>query len=529
MTAVNGTATVDPGTTLTTSGSQGTTSLTFSYDASSKTYTVKTSAHESSFGDSADRAASGTNAFQVYDFKATSGTATETLNLYHGTLDRLSETKRVSVGMWYSVDGNQLKYEIFLFGFPSASGEIPTTGKAQFAAAVYGIYSETSKEPYVFQEDATALLDFDRGVFTIEGKGTNDTSLYTGTGRGTVTAFRASGQLSSTGNLSGTFSYENASGVMAGPLHGNFFGPGAEEFGGTFASAGMSGQMIAGGFLGVKTGAPQSNISLSDFVTDQHYFLPRAEFFNQRHHSGGGTGYGSVSLGNSGFQQSVDGTYWVSGYNANEGQFGAADKVSGGDPSFITYARTIGDIDYGLKLYDGPVDGVRLTYVNFAEYFQVVHVDTIDGINRSFFPFGIETLNGVLAGLTGTGTYKGIAYGAATNTDGSRRIDVTGTSQFDFDFANLSLTGWLELAGTDLDDSSSIDFGRFDLAQTVAYRRNAIAGDLLHGGTDVGDIQLRFYGPTGEEIGGAFGIGDAYGMPGTLNYTIGGATIGKRD
>ena len=135
-------------------------------------------------------------------------------------------------------------------GSLSPAGNIPSVGSAVFSGGANGYLIDGSKYSYVINALMTANVDFaGRQVAfsttqtSIVGKSGGTTSLIPGL------------------NLSGTMSYSSGSNRMTGSVSsvsgmsgsiiGNFYGPSANEIGGTFGlTQSTSGNSLVGGFGG---------------------------------------------------------------------------------------------------------------------------------------------------------------------------------------------------------------------------------------------------------------------------------------
>ncbi len=60
------------------------------------------------------------------------------------------------------------------------------------------------------------------------------------------------------------------------------------------------------------------------------------------------------------------------------------------------------------------------------------------------------------------------------------------------------------MKGTGLSGAGNLDFGVFDFAGKLAAFTASTQVSLTQAGVNVGELTTRFYGPTGEEIGGPF-------------------------
>ena len=104
-------------------------------------------------------------------------------------------------------------------------------------------------------------------------------------------------------------------------------------------------------------------------------------------------------------------------------------------------------------------------------------------------------------------------YGGGANGNTGARYGVTGTSALDINFDSQALTGSLALFGTGANGAADVDFGSFEFGGPLGTT-GLLAFDLFRGETPTGQLEARFYGPTGEELAGPFGVTIAPGNPG---------------
>lgn len=199
--------------------------VTFSYDAVSGTYTVKGNGSTASFGQGdqiSDTAYSDT-------FSKTAGATTDSIKLYGNARSDTQGTAPVvlsytSYGIWTHSDSATAltSKTYFLYGQATGAGNMPTTGTAsyQMTASAHAFDAGVSGVGEATRVTGSATLNANFGTGTI------DTVLkfgatYTGTGKISADQF------------AGTFS-SNDPAFMGGKFNGGFFGPGAKEAGYTF-------------------------------------------------------------------------------------------------------------------------------------------------------------------------------------------------------------------------------------------------------------------------------------------------------
>lgn len=500
--------------------------VVIAYDAGSDSYTLtEDSGRTATFSPADEIELTDTSQRR---FQVSNGSKSDFLTLAHVGYGSGLETDSVALGFWQSnlVSGTvqDTKFDVFVYGFPSTFANVPVTGSANFRTDVFGFTSQVGFEPISFQGSGATVFDFLRGTFEMDTT-VSENFLFTEGGTGGALWFRAAGNISSSANsFDGTFIYDGSQTTITGLLNGAFFGEEAEEAGGTFVGDDGLGNSVVGGFTAGLPKEVDQNLSVYELQFDETFFTG-ASTFERRTYKDGTAGFSYAGLtSNSQFSyRASDNSYRVAGVAESEGLFSPADLVTAPDAPFEVYRKSGDLIDYELTLYQ-PANGgqVELTYSGFGAYRRLYEDAAQLNTNEQWFMFGIDTLEGVLDARTGSATYNGIARGSAGSADGRRDLAVNGTSQFVIDFLTQGYSGWLRLEGTDNDDGSLVDFGQIDLAAGNGYNRNAFTTALKRSGSDVGEIQLRFYGPTGEELAGVFGL--------TVDgFSVAGATAAKRD
>ncbi len=133
-------------------------------------------------------------------------------------------------------------------GAATEMGGVPTTGSATYGGRSAGVLHNTAGRIFDTRSDVTVVVDFvNRDVnFATSGTSLND--------RGAELPLIDGAPF----DLTGTLEYEAGSnrfmgtvttvGGMTGPADGVFYGPAAEEIGGTFATRGTGVESYIGGF-----------------------------------------------------------------------------------------------------------------------------------------------------------------------------------------------------------------------------------------------------------------------------------------
>jgi hypothetical protein len=207
--------------------------LTIRYDAANQSYTVSRSGATVSFTAS-DRAAASDSGMDVYQRQ--SGTVTDELRLSGnvrtgGPSGAPVELTYLSYGMWLRRDsqtGDQRR-DYLLFGFPTATGDMPRSGVASYRTTVSG-----------------NLLRINPGGSAVQGEIGGTATLSANFADGTVSTSLSIGRFitgESLGNYQGSAmisanqfsgSFTGGPYLVQGDFAGGFFGPGAREAGYAF-------------------------------------------------------------------------------------------------------------------------------------------------------------------------------------------------------------------------------------------------------------------------------------------------------
>ncbi|WP_206245250.1 HupA family protein [Novosphingobium terrae] len=143
--------------------------------------------------------------------------------------------------------------DVAVFGMPTPTSAIPRTGSATYALDLMGTYLGTG----------TGSVNFGSGSYNFSGNITQMASYNGGDGISHTSAsgtFQSTGTLASAGNgFSGAVNLTVGSNSYSGPIGGLFFGPAAQELGGTFVASsttsgasGAAANPVVGAILGHK-------------------------------------------------------------------------------------------------------------------------------------------------------------------------------------------------------------------------------------------------------------------------------------
>ena len=498
------------------SGTQRPNALSVSYDATNHSYTVTADSRTQTFGQGDAQ----TNTANETIYSRTSGSDRDYLTLVKVPYTGTTATRYVGLGYWQhnvvSSTRQDMDFYIFTYGLTTAAAAIPRTGTAGFSTDVFGAVSTPGQEPRSFAGRGDFSIDFGAGVFATHSY-LNERTLVTDQGvSGGGIEFTGAGQLSSSdGSFTGNALYQGWFGSAAGALNGRFYGPGAEELGASFSGSNAAGMTVVGGFTGQRDASvTPKNLTLTNMTQPQLFY---AQFGN-----------GLVSQLN--WQNAETFTFSPPTSDMYGGQFTINDKVAG-KANFTTYRKSFSSSydtqNVTLELYKpGSANTeLALTYATFAHWSTSVPFGTGRSPVDLYAAYGLETPNGLLAAKTGTGHYTGVVYGTGSQFSTGGRWDVKGSSIFDVNFGAQTYTGSLSMAGTSTTGGANVDFGSFDAAGRLTM--TGVTGSITRGGTEVGAISPRFYGPDGQEIAAPFNINVPAGSAGA-GIAIMGVTAAKR-
>lgn len=499
------------------SGEKRPNTLSVRYDAPSRSYTVTADGRTQTFSQA--EVQSSTDAQTVYT--RTAGSERDYLTLVKVPYTGPTATRYVGLGYWQhnvvASTRQDMDFYVFTYGLPTAFGAIPRTGTAGFSTDVFGAASAPGQEPRSFTGRGDFSVDFGAGIFATHSFLTERTLA---TNQGVVGGgieFTGAGQLSSTdGGFAGNALYEGWFGSAAGTLNGRFYGPNAEELGASFSGANAAGMTVTGGFTGQRdAGVKPQNLTLTNLTQPQLFY----------------TQFGNGLVGQLNWQNAETFTFSPPTSDLYGGQFTVNDKVAGTNANFTTYRKSFSSNfdtqNVTLELYKPGAGNTELalTYATFAHWAASVPFGTGRTPVDLYAAYGLETATGLLAAKMGTGRYAGVVYGTGSQFSTGARWDVKGSSTFDVNFGTQTYTGALSMAGTSTTGGASIDFGSFDAAGRMTM--TGVTGTLTRGGTEVGAISPRFFGPDGQEIAAPFNINVPAGSAGA-GISITGVTAAKR-
>lgn len=174
-----------------------------------------------------------------------------------GDVIDFTEPSSPSQGYYADVDGLEFEYQTFAawinaggtnvaagsFGMYTNSGALPSSGSASYSGATAGHFVDASGQPFLTTSTLAITTDF--STATITTAGTQASNFNSGT-----VSNAANLDFTGSGLVSGNTFMANVTGSgVSGTADGYFYGPVADEVGGTFTASGPDGTYI-GGFGG---------------------------------------------------------------------------------------------------------------------------------------------------------------------------------------------------------------------------------------------------------------------------------------
>lgn len=433
------------------------------------------------------------------------------------TPTRFNELDYVAAARWFKQEGEGQNSRYFIdelvFGINTPNSALPRTGEGGFAIGVFGTAADPdANNLMLFSGQGTLLANFGTGAITLNA-GINYAEDMQLSG---VTQQRASGNLTGTATLSGSSNAFDGTvtltglGDYNGTLSGSFFGPAAEEVGGSFSASDGNGRLV-GSFVGERDdtllAAGQPLLQVASPTTFQP-FANAMESGVARAPDGTAVVYSpdTASYRVTVPQESLN--------SPSAGNFDRDLLTAFGPGNVLSISSTFTNnrVDTAGKRVTGrlfnPGAGnatLALTYTSFID----IGVQALDGqgqpigdVQRLYLPFGVATPAAALP-RGGTGTYAGVAYGHGRNT-ANQPISVSGTSSLIADFGAATFTASLTLT-----DNTNQTFAPFNFQGQIATNGFIGTGIISVPEGQVGNAGTfngNFFGPAANEFGAVFDI-----------------------
>lgn len=525
--------------------------LSLAYDATSDTYTLKTTEL--------------VQTLKLGQSTATANGGTARLDFFQGA----GRTKYIRMGEWSNIltqaGTTDFRYDTFAFGMKTPNTGLVRTGTAGYLIDARGIAAnEDGANAMRFFGSGSLLVDLLAGQMhgSIPLTFTED---YTGGQRAPLTdqgLLNVQARIGSNNTqFAGAVDIWGGVGAYYGWLHGDFFGPSAEEAGGRISAIGLNPNpsTLAGAFAGTKGPAPTDPDTqikrLADLtgptVLGFERVVPNGRAF-------------SVPRGVSRIEYDpATGTYRVSfpeekrltgssggvdnflEFSAGTAAFSAATKDATQPlTGFDAHTALIGSQKVHAYLLRPDNPYVQLSYVSIAGFalearFTSGSTSTVLGAPQWFRSFAYFGNRSVSVPTTGTASYTGavLAYGTVNQSLSGVQIfndiyDVTGRASLTVNFADQTFNSVLDqLVGTRTYVGSSSDptgatfnFGTINHSGVLTDGRN-----LQGQATGYDRFFGSFFGPRAAEF--AILFEKRFGTPGTdpLAWHLTGVAAGKKN
>ena len=107
---------------------------------------------------------------------------------------------------------------------------------------------------------------------------------------------------------------------------------------------------------------------------------------------------------------------------------------------------------------------LALSYMDLALWRQTETAPGSPSNQATAFVFGLTTPQTVVAGLTGSAHYAGVAYGSAVDAEQQAAYTVSGSSTFDVSFSAQTMSGSMNLTGARIGGGAGQNFGTFSFS-----------------------------------------------------------------
>ena len=421
----------------------------------------------------------------------------------------------VGQGLYFSTTdrtggGFDVSADAFHYGYPTASGDVPTTGEATYSVAVLGFLTENNQFPRILRTSNPGLLtaNFGTGSVSVDGIGYT-VDLVTGNPAGDL-RYVGTASIGSSG-FSGNFDI----GGIAGTWNGLFYGPAAREVGAAFRGSG-SGVNYVGTLVGSRDpgfrNIPSSFVGLNDpagfapIVVEELENVTEAgdtistNFFFAGGSSGGLLGNYNVSYRHPGIWSLAntftysDGDIDASLSNDAYTFYGDTDEAGGG-------------VD-GLQLLNTGSGNslIELSYTKLGIWERGGNGSGDYEVARRYAVFGFET-EGADVPTTGSASYTGVLVGAGQSKGAdSKFYDLNGNVTVAIRFDSNEWDGTVTVSGQERGTNLFRDFGTWGSTIGVLSGNELQEAQLLASGNPIGTIFGFVFGPGAAEVGGGFSI-----------------------
>lgn len=221
----------------------GTATVIKTYDSSGNQTSISINGSQgSTTTDAANGSSSGTSATSAYQSFANSNADNFTL------MSGRTLYEYQTLGVWESGrNTTQVKTGAVSAGAPTAGASIPTSGTATFSGDAIGIMTDAGGSNYMTAATANVTADFNARSLSMNTTNSTKVNLNTA-GVATDNSLNLSGTMSYAAGTNSFTGNVSTQGGMAGTATGRFYGPTAQEAGGTFNTKSTGTQTYIGAF-----------------------------------------------------------------------------------------------------------------------------------------------------------------------------------------------------------------------------------------------------------------------------------------
>jgi hypothetical protein len=404
---------------------------------------------------------------------------------------------------------SNLLVDAYAYGLDTPASAVPRTGTANYTLTLNGGVALTGQPLRGITGSGLLIANFAGNSLTTQGsytltdpKADSYTNFRYPLDRGSWTG---SGTIASAGNsFAGTATFDSdTTADFSASLAGKFFGPAAQEVGGSFSGSASDGSRLAAAFTGTQdstlAGALNGLASLTGVVV-----LPG----NPAVLSGSSMAIGAELL-----------TTW----DTTERSYRFKSSFSGDsyaiDKTFLDSDRLAVQADAAYTAYHNGAGDMRvlnvgaanpliaLTYTSFAEI-----TGTSGALNTPtawYVPFGSPTPASQIP-HTGSATYNGVVVGRGAGASVAAAADLSGTSTMALNFATFAATMNMALTATNRATGAVQAIGAVNWTGSMgnsspSSSQNRLAAYTSTPGTS-GSLVGMLYGTNAAEFGGAFNL-----------------------
>lgn len=497
--------------------------LTFSYNASDKTYTVSTLGRSQSFAPANLDAALSNS--QAATYIKTSGNRTDSLVLSKpGTSGPLTY-RYVGAGFWQRTDATSASisgsFDAFVYGVPTPNAAMVRSGAARYAVALQGAYATTDNLTSL-RGDGDLRVDFETGEMSTRGIYrsylANGLEYTGGDWEGSARV------ISGTNDFNGSMNFYP---VGTSSWSGQFFGPNADEVGAVISGSSIFGTVAAtltGRYVESSNSQSVSLLNISrdtqlrtlgaimEYERDSKSDAPHKWTLSRR---GGLNSIPYMEYTASSQEYQIYGLTLGDNYPL----FRPSDINSAKSNSrFVTYEIAKGNDLTTLQLYrQGSANSeIQLTYTGLAHYSLFQNPGPTEKFaTEELWVVYYITGNQHQMPTSGSAQYSGVMYGVALPQGyGGIVGDVTGTLSLQANFGTGSFSGSLVPLITLRGGNGTVSPG--------TYPFTGMDSVITGSGAQSSWFKGIFLGPNAEEVAGSFQLQNS-------DYIMLGAAVGKRN